>query len=214
MALAQQHPHHQSALPFRSNICSLPPPEVLRQLPNLRALALTPLPHTVSEGQVNAVFEAVPQLTALSLRFPPPLPRAVAGLAQLQRFSWDAISELQLAHFALPDGPWLANLQQAALPGDVAVRNLHVLRGTAQLEYLGLHSLPALGSPLTSKLVELVLEHPTLRCLQLSGWPGVCQAVAAATTQRSPGLSVSYVHRCNDMLLTILPELVDYIWNT
>lgn len=186
--------------------CSLPPPEALRPLINLQALAVSTWGDSAG---LDAALQALPQLTALFLDVRPSLPPAVAGLAQLQRFVWDS-GEPPAS--ALPGGPWLSSLRKVALLCPMILSRIHVLQTATQLEHLGLASLYDAMQGDTYGLLLFAREHPTLQQLHLCAGLGVSsREVAAYVAGHTPRLSVSFVERRADLVRTVVPDLAEWL---
>ncbi len=170
---------------------------MLRPLTNLRTLALSTYNASdEARAAIDAALRALPQLTTLYLRLPPPLPPAVTGLAQLQHFGWVLFSTQQFD--ILPGGPWLASLRKLALVGSVPASRLEALQAATQLEHLGLDRMwPATAVPSepvrllvlsgTTRLLQWASQHPTLHQLQLSGYWGLGREQLLATAANLAG---------------------------
>ena len=123
-------------------------PTWLPQLPALRALLLnkeTPhrSPGSASAPALDSTLRPLTQLTTHMLSWPeqeqfmgfPRVPASLAGLSQVQRFSWNAAAP---ALPALPGGPLLASRRWVQAPANVAAASRQVLAVATKLERLDL----------------------------------------------------------------------------
>lgn len=188
----------------------MPPPEVLRPLTSLRALGLSTYDESAAgRAEVDETMCALPQLTALYLQLTAPLPPAVAGLAQLQRFAWSFSRTWSFSSTAplaaLPAGPWLASLRRLALLGMVTVGALDVLQAATQLEHLGLSRVSYADQGDAARLARCAQSHPTLQRVQLrAGSLG-----RRALRRGAPRVSVSVLPIDDDLVHAVVPELVE-----
>lgn len=158
--------------------------------------------------EAEEALESLPQLTALRLGYMHYVPQTAAGLTQLQLFAWDGYvpDEWQ----GLPGGPWLASLRKALLPGNAVASDLSVLQQATRLEHLALLTRPGysgLCRELTApELVEVVGQHPSLRCLQLGGPQTISETDAAAIMEQLPHLSVLLNQRLGQCVRAVTPQ--------
>ncbi len=120
----------------------------------------------LSRSEADAALRALPQLTSLHLRLPPPLPQAVTGLVQLRRFTTDCCGTAPPD--VLPGGPWLASLREVTLSGPVTVSTIQVLQAATRLESLEVGIFAKTPPGEADRLLQFASQHPTLQQLELS----------------------------------------------
>lgn len=154
-------------------------PACLPRLSQLQALHLWSTPWTelqeegTSAAQLEAALREMGQLTQLFLHdldYCTALPAALAGLDELERFSW---SGWKLRQPQLPAGPWLAGLRSVVLPVECLAASLESLPRLRRLEELQLlcgfsnvrHPPPWQPSADELAVVRWAGRHPRLRRL-------------------------------------------------
>lgn len=154
--------------------CPSFPVALLAHLPSLAALQLHDTPPLNGAGEAAACAQLqgalpalAPRLTHLVLRCSQlwsSVPPALTALTCLRCLAWDGPPP---SSPALPAGAWLAGLQRALLPADMAAARL-AREGApqhAQLEMLLLHPLCPGGLPAYRSLLRWAPCQPALRHL-------------------------------------------------
>lgn len=169
--------------------------------------------------QLAPALAALTRLTSLRVEEPPPaaaLPPSLSAQRQLRRFGWLGLSPHELR---LPAGPWLAGLQQLALPADVAEGSAAEWKKASRLERLRVQDFfgaPGAALPRSrQRLLSDAAALPCLRTLQL-GWTGSraptaaqAERVAAALRRNRPAVRVEVDAEPDDLFASLDDDELD-----